>query len=87
MSRVPRAPLYLGCAPALDRYLAAFLAMLLIPFAPLFFLFTSSFLLSAIRVTFNNSDAARSAPAENPRSPTRPNRDSKRREAMPSSAE
>src|SRR4029077_2711483 len=38
-------------------------------------------------VTFSNSGAARSAPAENPRAPTRPYRDSKRREAMPSNAE
>jgi len=29
------APLYLGCAAALDRYLAALPAMSLIPFAPL----------------------------------------------------
>ncbi len=38
-------------------------------------------------VTFSNSGATQSAPAENPRSPTRPYRDSKWREAMPSNAE
>ena len=38
-------------------------------------------------VSFSNSGAAQSAPAENLRSPTRPYRDSKPREAMPSSAE
>jgi hypothetical protein len=38
-------------------------------------------------VTFSNSGAARSAPVENPRAPTQPYRDSKQREAMPSSAE
>ena len=38
-------------------------------------------------VIFSSSGAARSAPVENPPSPTRPYRGSKRREAMPSNAE